>query len=90
VSNVLEKVKLALRIKSNALDDDINDDIQAAKKSLKVAGVVFTDEKDPLIIKAIKFYCKAQLETDSNKAEKYMNCFENLKEVMTLSSEYNK
>ena len=86
---MLDKVKLALRIKTNALDEDINDYIEAAKESLNIAGVTSLDENNPLIIQAVKIYCKANLTTDNIAAERYNKSFETLKQSLSLCSEYN-
>ena len=53
---ILEKVKLALRIRSNAYDIDIYDLIESAKLDLSISGVKKIDEEDPLIQQAIKTY----------------------------------
>lgn len=58
---MLDKVKLALRIKTTAFDDEINDLIAAALADLGIAGVVNGKDKeaDPLIIRAVVTYCRA-------------------------------
>lgn len=56
---MLEKVRTALRIKTRSLDNEIEDLIAAALADLKIAGVTNTDENDPLIIRAVITYCKA-------------------------------
>lgn len=55
---MLEKVKLALRIKTDAYDDELNDLIDAAMLDLGVAGVVVPEELDALATKAVITYCK--------------------------------
>lgn len=59
---MLEKVKMALRITTNAFDTELTDLIAAAKKDLGIAGVVVpaaTDlALDVIIQKAIITYCK--------------------------------
>ena len=55
---MLDKVKLALRITTNALDSEIADLIDAALADLGIAGVVNLDNADPLIIRAVVTYCK--------------------------------
>lgn len=55
---MLEKVKLALRIKTDAYDDELTDLIDAAKLDLGVAGVVLPEEIDALVGKAVITYCK--------------------------------
>ena len=56
---MLEKVRTALRIKTRSLDNEIEDLIAAGLADLKIAGVTNTDENDPLIIRAVITYCKA-------------------------------
>lgn len=55
---MLAKVKLALRISTNAYDSELNDLIEAAKLDLGVAGVVVPQTVDALVTKAIITYCK--------------------------------
>lgn len=59
---MLEKVKLALRITTNAYDSELTDLIEAAKKDLGIAGVIVpvtTDNNLDVIIRtAIITYCK--------------------------------
>lgn len=54
-----EKVKLALRITSTAFDGEIDDLIVAAMADLRIAGVTQQDQTDPLIIRAVVTYCRA-------------------------------
>ena len=56
---MLEAVKLALRISTSAFDDEITGLIKAAEADLEVAGVPTVKEDDPLIIRAVTTYCKA-------------------------------
>lgn len=55
---MLEKVKLALRIKTEAFDDELTDLIEAAKLDLGIAGVELPEEIDALVGKAVITYCK--------------------------------
>lgn len=86
---MLQKVKAYLRIKSDALDDEINDCIDSAIQNLKISGITLINKSDPLIVMAVKYYCKAQFETDVIKADKYQNRFELLKQSLSLSSDYS-
>lgn len=54
---MLNKVKLALRIKTNAYDDELTELISAAYLDLGVAGVI-TDNVDAIITQAVITYCK--------------------------------
>ena len=55
---MLEKVKTALRIKTNAYDDELTDLIASAQLDLGVAGVIVPDDIDALVTRAIITYCK--------------------------------
>lgn len=56
---MLEQVKLALRITTAAYDQEIQNLILAAQADLGIAGVVVSSVVDPLILRAIITYCKA-------------------------------
>jgi phage tail sheath gpL-like len=55
---MLDKVKLALRISTDAYDDELTDLIQAALLDLGIAGVTVTEEQDELVMRAVITYCK--------------------------------
>lgn len=55
---MLSRVKLALRITSNAYDDELNGLIEAAKLDLGIAGVIIPSELDAIVSLAIITYCK--------------------------------
>lgn len=55
---MLDKVKTALRIKTDAYNDELTDLIEAAKLDLGVAGVEVPAELDALLSKAVITYCK--------------------------------
>lgn len=60
----IEKVKTALRISTQAYDEELADLVQAALLDLGVAGVVVPEidqqqgTLDPLVMKAVITYCK--------------------------------
>lgn len=56
---MLEKVRLALRVTTTAFDSEIEDLISAALADLGIAGVLTDNIDDPLIIRAVITYCKA-------------------------------
>ena len=55
---MLDKVKMALRITTDAYNDELNDLIDAAQLDLGIAGVVLPSELDALCTKAVVTYCK--------------------------------
>ena len=54
----LDKVKLGLRIKTTAYDEELADLIAAAKSDMGIAGVVVPSTLDEIVTKAIITYCK--------------------------------
>ena len=52
------KVKMALRISTDAFDTEIEDLIEAAEVDLNIAGVVLPEEADAICTRAIITYCK--------------------------------
>lgn len=71
---LLEKVKLALRLKTSAFDSEIESLIESAKLDMGIAGIFNVDESDPLIVTAIITYCKLNFGTpyeDSNLRKSY-------------------
>ena len=86
---MLEKIKSSLRVKSTKLDVEIQDLIEAAKLDLKISGVTKINEADPLIIQAVKTYCKANFGLDNKDSEKYQKSYDMLKQHLSLCGEYN-
>ncbi|MDH2474258.1 head-tail connector protein [Clostridium perfringens] len=86
---MLEKVKLSLRIKSDAFNIEILEMIEAAKLDLSISGIKKINEADPLIQQAIKTYCKANFGLDNKDSEKYQKSYNMLKEHLSLCGDYN-
>lgn len=55
---MLEKVKTALRVTTDAFNENIEDLIAAAKADLGIAGVVLPDGLDEICQRAIITYCR--------------------------------
>lgn len=86
---MLEKVKLALRIKTYKLDDEIDGLIAACKVDLSISGVKNIEVTDPIIQRAIILYCKANFGLDNKDSEKYQKSYELLKQSLKLCGDYN-
>ena len=84
---MLEKIKEALRIKHSESDNDIRDQILAAKADMYRVGINKVDEKDFLIIQAIKLYVKWQLNFEDD-AIRYMLAYEKLRDSLSLCGDY--
>ena len=54
----LDKVKMGLRIKTTAYDEELTDLIKAAQTDLGIAGVVVPSTLDEIVTRAITTYCK--------------------------------
>ena len=54
----LDKVKMGLRIKTSAYDEELADLITAAQQDLGIAGVVVPSTRDEIVTRAIVTYCK--------------------------------
>lgn len=64
---MLEAVKLALRISTNAFDSELNALIQAAMKDLGIAGIdIETLANDALVAQAIKTYVRMSFGSPSD------------------------
>lgn len=88
-AELLKKAKTALRIKSNNedIEDEIKDLIESCIADLQLAGVNTIDEKDPLIISAVKQYCKGYFGS-SDKADEYKKAYESIKLSLSLSGKH--
>lgn len=65
---LIDDVKMALRVTTNAYDAELKDLIEAAKLDLQIAGVlasvtVSTETMDKAVSTAIKTYCKLNFGT---------------------------
>lgn len=88
-NEILEKVKISLRMKkSNQFDSEILDHIEAAKQDLFMTGVKKIKLDDPLIIQAIKYYCRSNVALDNKDSEKFRFAYENLRDKLALIGEY--
>lgn len=88
---LLKRVKTALRISHDVLDEDIQADIDACLADLKMCGVAFDEDArtpDALIFNAVKLYCRATFTDDTAKGAEYMRRYDALKGSLMLSGEY--
>lgn len=56
---IIDSVKMACRVKTDAYDSQFEDLIEAAKLDLGIAGVDIPSDADPLVVRAICTYCMA-------------------------------
>lgn len=84
---MIDKVKLALRITTNAFDDEISDLIEAALKDLGIAGVTNDDITDPLIIRAVITYCKCHF-GEPDEYDRLKRSYDEQKAQMSMATGY--
>ena len=84
----LDKVKQAIRRTHNKLDDDLRDEIESCLTDLKVHGIVHKDDTDPLILNAVKLWCKAATAADTVKAAEYHKRYLALRDSLKAAKGY--
>ncbi len=85
---MLEKIKLALRIKHDKMDADIQADIDACLADLHVCGVVHAPDDDPLILNAVKLWCRSIYTDDTAKGAEWLRRYEALKACLMMAEGY--
>ena len=86
--SLLTKIKTNLRISHTALDDDLIDIIFACLADLEICGVHPPAPEDPLILNAIKLYCRAAFTDDTVKAAAYTERYNALKSCLMMAEGY--
>ena len=84
---MLEKVKMALRITTNAYNDELNDLISAAQIDLGIAGVELPSELDAICKQAIVTYCKLNFGEPENY-DKLKESYDEQKAQLSMATGY--
>lgn len=84
----IERVKTDLRIRHTALDGDLSDTIDACLADLRVCGIRCPCEADPLILNAVKLWCRSSYTDDTDKAAAYMTRYNSMKATLQVSAGY--
>ncbi len=86
---ILERVKTALRITTTAFDNEIQDLIDASMLDMGIAGIVEDDQTDPLIIRAIVTYCRANFgDVDTAEYDRLKSSYDEQKAQMSMAAGY--
>ena len=87
---MLEKIKLALRLKSNAFDQEINDLILAGRLDLKTSGIKseLAESDDPLILRALVLYVQLHFGVQTIDHERVHKMYNSLVIHLGLSGDY--
>lgn len=86
---MVEKLKKAVRVKSDIASEEIEDLAEACVRDLEIAGVHCYSEDDQLYMQALKLYCKSNYGYDKD-SEKFRAAYTALKDSMALSGDYQK
>lgn len=84
----LGKLKLALRISHDKLDEDIQSDIDACLADLTACGVVRPQISDPLIYNAVKLFLRSSYTDDPAKGAEYLKRYNALKSCLQMAEGY--
>ena len=86
----LTSIRQYMRITSTAFDPELKDLINA-RADLVLGGVLEVkaqDETDPLILRAVATYVKAEFGLDNEDSEKYRASYKEQRNGLTLSDAY--
>lgn len=86
-TSLLAKVKISLRRTDTTYDPEILDLIKACLKDLKTVGVKTDDLDDPLIVRAVCTYSRANFGTPPNYGE-LKTSYDDQKAQMMVASAY--
>ena len=90
---LIDKVKTSLRVTHTALDEDLQDTIDACIADLRACGVQpakldTSGELDPLVLNAVKLYCKKEYTDDTVKAARFQQGYDGLKSFLMAAEGY--
>ena len=87
LTSIRQYMRLTLTIHDSELEDLIN----AARADLVLGGVLpakAEDEQDPLIMRAVATYVKAEFGLDNDDSEKYRASYKEQRNGLALSDSY--
>lgn len=84
---MLDKVKMALRVSTDAFDEELADLIESALLDLGIAGVENQEVTDPLIRKAVITYCKINF-GDPQDYERLKRSYDEQKAQLSTATGY--
>lgn len=87
-ADLIRRLKRSIRVKSESAEEEIEELAEACLVDLRLAGVIVTDQTEPLCSQAIKLYCKSHYGYDSD-TDRFKASYESLKMAMALCGEYS-
>ena len=90
---MIDKIRLRVRLTTNALDAEIADLIEEAKADLILSGISESKivDEDPLILRAVTAYCRAYYASQKDEADnaaRLSESYESIKKHLALSGDY--
>ena len=80
-----------MRLTAQTFDSELTDLINAARADMVLGGVLegrASDESDPLVLRAVATYVKAEFGLDNADSEKYRAAYNELKTRLMLADAY--
>lgn len=90
-SQLLDSVKVTLRVTNNDFDDEIASYIDTCAADLQNAGILssfFVTGGDPQITQAVRWYCLSVFGLYNADSEKYMKSYMSLKATLCTQQKY--
>lgn len=94
---MLDKILLALRLSDTALNEEVQDTIDACFLDMERVGIAVTRTEegavaesfqlDPLVVSCVKLYCRWQYNFE-DAAERYMKAYISCRDGMSLCGDY--
>ena len=87
----LTSIRQYMRLTSTIHDSELEDLINAARANFVLGGVLpakAEDEQDPLIMRAVATYVKAEFGLDNDDSEKYRASYKEQRNGLALSDSY--
>ena len=87
----MTSIRQYMRLTSTIHDSELEDLINAARADLVLGGVLpakAEDEQDPLIMRAVATYVKAEFGLDNDDSEKYRASYKEQRNGLALSDSY--
>lgn len=84
---LIDDIKICVKIDGTESDADLKTTIEACKSDMELHGVHQSRivDTDPIIVRAIKLYCKADISSDANESVRYQTSYEKLRDHLSLT-----
>ena len=86
--DTLAKIKVDLRIGHDKLDDSITDSITGCLTDLRIHGIVYKDDTDPLILSAVQLWCHAAFVDDTARSAEFQKRYNALRDCLKAAEGY--